>query len=234
MACLLIFFLCVGGLSRFTRSLKALRALRLITLVDRMRTTFESLLISGALRILDAAILAVLYLIPYAVWGLNVFSGRMGLCNDDSVLGLDQCTGVFSQSLYGGNDGTLSFMVPRVWDYPNPSTKYSFDSFRDALLILFEVTSVEGWSDLLGSTTSIAGPGLQPITNNSQVEAIFLVVFHLTGALMVGTLFVRQVDCYHFSVIANLLTFSPLQYYHRKFQCEDGIRLSYRTAKRVD
>ncbi|KAK7000750.1 hypothetical protein R3P38DRAFT_3615691 [Favolaschia claudopus] len=43
-----------GGLSRFTRSLKALRALRLITLIDRMRTTFERLVtvILSALRIM--------------------------------------------------------------------------------------------------------------------------------------------------------------------------------------
>ncbi len=37
----------VGGLSRFTRSLKALRALKLITLIEMMRSTFESLIISG-------------------------------------------------------------------------------------------------------------------------------------------------------------------------------------------
>ena len=50
----------IGGLSRLTRSLKALRALRLITLVEKMRTTFESLIISGASRIMDAALLAIL------------------------------------------------------------------------------------------------------------------------------------------------------------------------------
>ena len=57
----------IGGLSRFTRSLKALRALRLITLIEKMRSTFQSLIISGALRILDAAMLVILYMIPYAV-----------------------------------------------------------------------------------------------------------------------------------------------------------------------
>ena len=63
----------VGGLSRLTRSLKALRALRLITLIDKMRSTFQSLIFSGAIRILDAALLAILYMIPYAVWCLNIF-----------------------------------------------------------------------------------------------------------------------------------------------------------------
>jgi ABC-type dipeptide/oligopeptide/nickel transport system permease component len=62
----------IGGLSRFTRALKALRALKLRTLIEKMRSTFESLNISGNTRILDAALLGLLYMIPYAVWGLNI------------------------------------------------------------------------------------------------------------------------------------------------------------------
>jgi hypothetical protein len=59
----------IGGLSRFTRALTALRALRLITLSSRMRNTFHAVLVGGAVRILDASILMILYLIPFAVWG---------------------------------------------------------------------------------------------------------------------------------------------------------------------
>ncbi len=59
----------IGGLSRFTRVLTALRALRLMTLSRRMRNTFHAVLVGGAMRILDASILMVLYLIPFAVWG---------------------------------------------------------------------------------------------------------------------------------------------------------------------
>jgi hypothetical protein len=55
-------------LSRLTCSLKALRVLYLITLMDHMRTTFESLIISGMLCIIDTSILAILYMILYMVW----------------------------------------------------------------------------------------------------------------------------------------------------------------------
>ena len=51
----------IGGLSRFTRALKALRALKLVTLIEKMRSTFESLIISGTIRILDAALLYDVY-----------------------------------------------------------------------------------------------------------------------------------------------------------------------------
>lgn len=59
----------IGGLSRVTRALKGFRALRLITLFGRLRDTLHAVLFAGALKILDASILMVLYLIPFAVWG---------------------------------------------------------------------------------------------------------------------------------------------------------------------
>jgi voltage-dependent calcium channel len=180
----------VGGLSRFTRSLKALRALRLITLIERMRTTFQSLIISGVARILDAAVLAILYMIPYAVWGLNIFAGLMNQCNDTSVTGSVDCINEYTNTVYGDSFG---FPVPRVWDNPSPSTTFSFDTFRSSLLILFEIVSLEGWIDVMEVATSITGPGLQPQTNASQVNAIFFLIYNLLGGVVILTLFVRFV-----------------------------------------
>lgn len=178
----------IGGLSRLTRSLKALRVLRLITLIDRMRDTFESLIISGATRILDAAVLAILYMIPYAVWGLNIFAGKMNECNDGNVAGMSDCTNEFTNTVYGDSFG---FLVPRSWNNPSPSTTFSFDTFRSSLLILFEIVSLEGWIDVMGVAMSITGHGLQPQTNASQVNAIFFLIYNLLGGVVILTLFVR-------------------------------------------
>ena len=59
----------LGGLSRFTRAIKAFRALRLITLFSRLRETLHAVLFAGALMIVDASVFMILYLIPFAVWG---------------------------------------------------------------------------------------------------------------------------------------------------------------------
>lgn len=179
----------IGGLSRLTRSLKALRALRLITLVEKMRSTFESLIISGAARIFDAALLAILYMIPYAVWGLNIFAGRMNSCNDDGVTGEDSCLNEFTNTVY--DNSTFGFPVPRVWSNPAPSTTFSFDTFRASLLILFEIVSLEGWIDVMSVATSITGKGLQPQTNASEVNSIFFLIYNLLGGVVILTLFVR-------------------------------------------
>lgn len=180
----------IGGLNRFTRALKALRALRLITLLERMRDTFRSLIISGVRRIIDAAILAILYMIPYAVWGLNIFAGKMNECNDSDAEGTSDCINEFTDTVYGDSFG---FLAPRVWDNPAPSTVFSFDSFRSSLLILFEIVSLEGWIDVMGVATSITGKGLQPQTNAAQINAIFFLIYNLLGGVVILTIFVRCV-----------------------------------------
>ncbi|KAK0201179.1 Ion transport protein-domain-containing protein [Desarmillaria ectypa] len=177
----------IGGLSRLTRSLKALRVLRFITLFDATRTSFRSLIISGASRILDAAVLAILYMIPYAVWGLNLFAGKMNTCNDSNASGLSDCINEYTTTVFGNAFG---FVAPRVWDNPSPSTKFSFDDFKSSLLILFEIVSLEGWIDAMDVATSITGANEQPSTNASEYNALFFVIYNLLGGVIILTLFV--------------------------------------------
>ncbi|KAL0066269.1 calcium channel protein [Marasmius tenuissimus] len=178
----------IGGLSRLTRSLKALRVLRLITLFDRMRNSFQFLIISGASRIFDAAVLAVLYMIPYAVWGLNIFAGKMNQCNDGDVQNASECVGEYTNTPI--DDGKFGFLAPRVWDHPAPSTKFSFDDFKSSLLILFEIVSLEGWIDVMQTAMSITGELEQPQQNVAQGNAVFFLVYHLVGGVVILTLFV--------------------------------------------
>ncbi|KZS87691.1 hypothetical protein SISNIDRAFT_419270 [Sistotremastrum niveocremeum HHB9708] len=183
----------IGGVNRVTRSLRALRALRLITLIDKNRSTFESLIFAGASRILDAAMLAMLYLVPYAVWGLNIFTGLMYSCNDSSVAGKDQCRDEYVSYVLDSNSVNLGFYAPRVWDNPHTSTSWSFDNFPSSLLILFEIVSLEGWIDVLEAAVGITGHDLQPLTNANQANALFFLFFNLLGAVVILTVFVSVI-----------------------------------------
>ncbi|KAI6015330.1 Ion transport protein-domain-containing protein [Pisolithus orientalis] len=162
----------VGISNRFVHALKALRALRLITLIDQMRSTFENLIISGVVRILDAAILAILYLIPFSVWGTNIFAGLMNECNDTSVQGISDCTGEYVNTIYGNSYG---YLVPRAWNNPSPS---------------YYIVSLEGWIDVMSVAMSITGAGQQPQTNASQAYALFFLIYNLLGGAVILTLFV--------------------------------------------
>lgn len=180
----------IGGLNRLTRSLKALRILRLITLLEKMRSTFRSLTFSGAMRIVDVAVLAILYMIPYAVWGLNIFHGVLNECNDGAAASERNC--VYEHPNNAFDESTaFTFLVPRVWNNPAPSTSFSFDSFRSSLLILFEIVSLEGWIDAMNVATSAVGLNQQPQTNNSEANSIFFLIYIQAGAIVILTLFVR-------------------------------------------
>lgn len=191
----------IGGLSRLTSALKALPALRLITLVDQMRYTVQSLLIDGAPGILDAAQLCILYMIPFAIWGVNIFAGKVHTCNDtsSSISGLSDCIYEYNNSVIGNAFG---FTAPRAWLKPAPSTVFSFDSFRESLLILFEIVSLEGWIDVLSVATSVTGTNLQPQLGSSPANAIFFVIYNLLGGVVLLTIFVRCV-CYIVILVAT-------------------------------
>lgn len=180
----------IGGISRLTRSLKAFRALRLVTLVGRMRETFHSVMFAGASRIFEAGLLAMLYMLPYACWGLNIFAGRFYLCNDGDAQGKADCVGEY---LNAPVDESLGFLSPRSWDVPSPSTTFSFDTFGSSLLILFEIVSLEGWIDVMVVALGLRGKDEQPGHNVAQVNSIFFMVYNLMGAVVILTLFVRQV-----------------------------------------
>lgn len=181
----------VGGVSRLTRSLKAFRALRLITFFPWMRETFHSVLFAGAQSLMEAALLAFLYIVPYAIWGLNLFAGLMFTCNDSNSTGKSDCINEYVNNPIDGSD--LGFLAPRAWDKPAPSTVFSFDNFGSSLLILFEVVSFEGWIDVMGTAMDLTDRDKQPSLNNSQVNSLFFLTYDLLGAVIIFTLFVRYV-----------------------------------------
>jgi voltage-dependent calcium channel len=110
------------------------------------------------------------------VWGQNIFAGLLYFCNDSSVSNMAECAGEFVSEAISD----WSFVQPRVW--ANPAT-WSFDSFKDSLLILFEIISLEGWIDVMESVMQINGRNQQPQEYAQQWNALFFVGYNLLGAV---------------------------------------------------
>ncbi|WAR58908.1 hypothetical protein PtB15_10B248 [Puccinia triticina] len=182
-----------GGLtSRFTRSLKAFRALRMINLTMSMRETFYNVLILGFGNLMDASVLTVMYIVPFAVWGQNLFAGLLYGCNDSSRATKAQCIDEFVSAppSLEGAPAAFAFLMPRAWQNPYV---YSFDSFRTAVSILFEIISQEGWISVMTSLMSITGKDSQPQQDGSQWNAIYSLIYNLFGATIVLTLFLAVI-----------------------------------------
>ncbi|KAL9109369.1 MAG: hypothetical protein Q9227_005999 [Pyrenula ochraceoflavens] len=172
------------GVSRAVGAFKALRALRLLNVSDSARDTFHSLIIVGGAKLISAAFVSISLLIPFAIYGLNLFNGQMESCNNPGFPArgnLTNCVGEY-------NNTPFNWPVLSPTQVSNPS--YSFDNFGSALFILFQIVSQEGWTDVMWSGMSATGKGLQPADFAAQGNALYFVAFNLLGAVFVLTLFV--------------------------------------------
>ena len=175
-----------GGLSRAFRAFKALRALRLVNISETARQTFQDVIISGFWNILSAAFVAMSLLIPYAIWGLNIFNGLFFSCNDTSNgISKSKCVGE-----YFSTPQNWSVWTPRQWANPQ---FYNFDNFGQSLAILFEIVSQEGWINILGTAMAIVDVDQNPRMDASPGNAFFFVTFNILGAVFVLTLFVSVI-----------------------------------------
>ena len=170
------------AVSRSVGAVKALRALRLLNVSDSAKDTFHSVIIVGGWKVIEAAAVSMSFLIPFAIYGVNLFAGQMVTCNDKGVTGsLDECINEYSSSPYNWD-----VLAPRAASNPY----YDFDNFFDSLFILFQIVSQEGWTDVQSSAMSITGVGMQPQDSVAPENGLFFVVFNLLGAVFVLTLFV--------------------------------------------
>ncbi|KAF9313622.1 calcium channel protein [Podila horticola] len=172
------------GVSRFFRSLKALRALRLINQSAYIKGTFHAVLVAGFPQLFNATLLSITLIIPFAIYGMRMFSGLFFSCNDDSdaIHSIYDCVGSYNTS-----DGLL---VPRVWSNPH---EYSFNNFGASFLILFEIVSQEGWTGVMNTARNVVGLGLQPSQDASRYNGLFFVLYNLAGGYFVSALFVAIV-----------------------------------------
>ena len=170
-----------GAVSRAVGAFKALRALRLLNVSDSARDTFHSVIVLGGWKVLSAAFVSLSLLVPFAIYGLNLFNGQFEMCNDGNVATLGECVGE-----YPSNPFNWDVIAPR--QVANPY--YKFDDFPSALSILFQIVSQEGWTDVMWSAMMTNGRGNQPQPFRSQGNAVFFIVFNLLGAVFVLTLFV--------------------------------------------
>ncbi|KAF7588841.1 calcium channel protein [Aspergillus hancockii] len=170
------------AVSRAVGAVKALRALRLLNVSDSAKDTFHSVIIVGGWKVIEAAAVSMSFLIPFAIYGVNLFAGQMVKCNDDGVSGsLDSCINEYASSPYNWD-----VLAPRAASNPF----YDFDNFGDSLFILFQIVSQEGWVDVQESAMAITGVGMQPQDAVAPENGLFFVVFNLLGAVFVLTLFV--------------------------------------------
>ena len=140
-------------ISRAVGAFKALRALRLLNISGTAQDTFHSVVIIGGKKILSAAFVSLSLIIPFAIYGVNLFAGQMDACNDGSagITNLTDCIHEYASTPYD-----WSVLAPRVVENPY----FNFDNFGTSLFILFQIVSQEGWTAVMFNAQNIVGKGM--------------------------------------------------------------------------
>lgn len=169
-----------GDLSRIFKGLTALRALRCLTISHMARQTFNLVVFDGIRKIFEAAFVSLTLLFPFTVWGMNIFSGRLGTCNDGTK-DKGSCYNEYADTVFDWD-----ILMPRVYQQPD----LRLDSFGSAFRSLYEIVSLEGWSDLLQNMMNSTGVGSVASVFASPENATFLVLFNFLSMVFILNLFV--------------------------------------------
>jgi hypothetical protein len=177
-----------GTNSRFVRSLMAFKVIRLITISNTLRTIAYEVIWLSIAGLFDASVLIVLWLLPFASWMTILFRNQLYSCNNPEAGGISDCYGEFWATPI--SEELSPYLVPASWSNPDPAgSSWSFDNFRSSFLILFEIISLEGWTDVLHSLIDIQGEGKQPSNQSSPHNAIPIFIFQLIGAAVLLSIF---------------------------------------------
>lgn len=196
-----------GNLSRVVRGLKALRALRILTISETAKNNFHYTMISGFGKIVSAGIISLTLLFPFSVWGLNIFNGRLGYCVDGQS-SLEECVNEYSNLVF-----EWQILSPNVYVQPI----LEMNKFLSSFATLYEIVSLEGWTDLLINVMQSTGVGTPQEMFASPFNGFFIILFNFTSVVFVLTLFVSVIiDNYARVTGRAYLTDSQRQWYHVK------------------
>lgn len=201
------FVLFDGKLSRVIRGLKALRALRLLTISETAKNNFHYTMISGFWKILSAAMVAVSLLFPFSIWGLNVFNGRLGHCNEHEFSEA-QCINEYESELY-------EWLVLSPTVYLTPAL--SMNNFKTSFSTFYQITSLEGWPELLQDVMKSTGIGTPQHQFASPFNGFLIILFNFVSTVFILTLFVSVIISNYSKLTGRAyLTPTQIQWYHVK------------------
>ena len=148
---------------RALRLLRVLRPLRLISRFEGMRTAVQ-LLLRAMPRVFDVFLVSALFLDVFAILGVQMFGGRFGRCADaPSLTSRAACEGASHE-------------------WSNPAFGH-FDNVWSAMLLLFEMASLEGWTEVMFAGVDAVGVGVAPVRDHAPSHALFFILWILLGSL---------------------------------------------------
>lgn len=152
----------------------------MVSRLENMRLIVQSIMATVP-KLTNVLLVLILFFFIFAILGVQFFKGRLQRC--EVVQGA-------SAVLRADLNIKACLAIPGgVWRNP----PYHFDDSLTALLVLFEVGSLEMWPNIMHAAMDSTPPGMAPSKDYTSEAAIFFIVFILIGAFFVISLFVGVV-----------------------------------------
>lgn len=171
---------------KFFRVLRTVRALRPLQAVKRwpgLRLVLRS--IGNSIpSIVVVLMLALFFMLIFAIFFVQIYKGSLYSCLTDEpnvvLAGIPKawCTGNFV-----GLDGSLHM---RRW----VNNRQNFDNTISALLIMFELLTLEEWNSVLILVSDATDPDHGPLRDNSPLIGIVFLFYIVAGSFFILNLFV--------------------------------------------
>ncbi|DBA00730.1 TPA: hypothetical protein N0F65_001201 [Lagenidium giganteum] len=204
---------------KFVKTLRTFRALRPLRMIHRnpgLKLVVSSL-IAAIPQILNVMVVCLLVFTIFSILAVNNFKGKLYSCQGpifDSLSAAQQLLitnprewsdltsteqswfNISTAQLY--NNQTISSLTSNVlcqylnatWSQTIPQ---SFDNVLLGVEAFFQITTTEGWVDMMIAGVDATDVDMQPIQNNHEEWAFFFVAFILIGNFFVMQLFIGVV-----------------------------------------
>ncbi|XP_051785438.1 sodium channel protein type 3 subunit alpha-like [Erpetoichthys calabaricus] len=164
---------------RSLRTLRALRPLRAISRWEGMRLVVNAL-IRSIPSISNVMLVCLVFWLIFGIVGVQIYGGKFYQCVDrngqrlsvDIVNNVTECQ--------ANSDKGFKWV----------NTEINFDNIMSAYLALLQVSTFEGWMEIMASAADARGIDLQPQTDANVYSLLYFVAFIIVGTFFTLNLFI--------------------------------------------
>jgi len=156
---------------RSVRVLRALRPLRIINKLEGLKTVLDTL-ISSVPAVINVVLITILMYLIWGVMGVQLFGGKHFMCSIEPAV----YTTVKACEAAGG-----------TWKSIDSG---HFDSIFYAILTLFEVSTMEGWVNVMFFNIDAVSHNHAPIKDYNRWLCLYIISFIFIGSFVMTNLFV--------------------------------------------
>jgi len=175
-----------GAKLKSMKLLRVLRPLKMINRVPALKAVFDCVMISLK-NVFNILIVYMLFLLIFAMVGVQLFNGKFFHCNDESKNNAQDCQGEYF--VFDLNDNTAPEIHQREWT----RKAFHYDNCAMAMITLFAVQTSEGWIAVLQDSMSSTYEDEGPLPWFRTEMAIYYIVYFVVFPFFFVNIFVALV-----------------------------------------